>query len=563
VRRDYRWAVLCAAGLSFTDRLDAQPNPAEPAPLVPPGQTTPIWALPALRRAAPEAEPPPSSNAIIPVVVPTQADPPAAPPVPELARPPVRPVEAAPEPPRLNFRPAEAAPAAPAPCVLLDTVVPEQVNIGQVVPLEIVVRNPGATPLFQVRVESELPSGWLFLRGTPEPQQPGDKLIWSIGILDAGAQKSIRFEVKPTVEGDLRGRTTASFVASREWRTKTARPKLGVTINGPETARVGEPVAFEILVTNFGTGTTGKMTMRGRLPDGLQHPQGPFIEADLPELPPGASKSITLRTVAKQNGPQTVEMSVSDDGGLEVSAKGMVRVAEPVLLLKQNSISRCQVRNEVGYELQVSNPGTTATASVQVHEQLPQGLEFVSASDGGRYDPVTRAVAWEVQPLDPGTQQCLTLKCKASQVGEWMVPAVARDGRGLEAKSESRLQVQGIPALAFEVIDQNDPIEVGGVTTYEIRVLNQGTCPCTNVQLAAYVPEGMIARDANGATGYTIRGRQVVFEPLPKLAVKSDVLYRIRVQAASPGDMRFKAQLSCDQLAQPVVKEESTRVYRE
>jgi uncharacterized repeat protein (TIGR01451 family) len=336
-----------------------------------------------------------------------------------------------------------------------------------------------------------------------------------------------------------------------------------MTINGPETARVGEPVAFEIQVTNYGTGPTGKLMLRGRLPDGLQHPQGTFIEADLPDLAPGASKSITLRTVARLNGPQTVEMTVTDDAGQEATGKGMVRIAEPVLLLKQNGISRCQVRNEVGYELQVSNPGTSATAPVQVRERLPEGLEFVAASDGGRYDPVTRAVAWEVQPLDPGTQQCLTLKCKASQAGEWMVPAVARDARGLEAKSESMLQVQGIPALSFEVIDLIDPIGVGGVTTYEVRVLNQGTCPCTNVQLAAYVPEGMIARDASGAAGYTIRGRQVVFEPLPRLAVKSDAIYRIRVQASAPGDMRFKAELTCDQLAHPVVKEESTRVYRE
>jgi hypothetical protein len=81
--------------------------------------------------------------------------------------------------------------------------------------------------------------------------------------------------------------------------------------------------------------------------------------------------------------------------------------------------------------------------------------------------------------------------------------------------------------------------------------------------LAAYVPDGLIARDAAGPTGYAIRGRQVVFEPLPRLAPRADARYRIRAQAALPGDLRLKVQLTGDQIAQPVVKEELTRVYRD
>ncbi len=40
--------------------------------------------------------------------------------------------------------------------------------------------------------------------------------------------------------------------------------------------------------------------------------------------------------------------------------------------------------------------------------------------------------------------------------------------------------VDGLAAIMFEVKDLEDPIEVGGETGYEVRVVNQGTKAATN-----------------------------------------------------------------------------------
>jgi len=105
---------------------------------------------------------------------------------------------------------------------------------------------------------------------------------------------------------------------------------------------------------------------------------------------------------------------------------------------------------------------------------------------------------------------------------------------------------------------------VGGELTYEVRVVNQGSCPCTNIQTTAQVPDGMQALGATtGPVGHRTQGSQVVFETLPKLAIKADVVYRIKVKGLMPGDYRFKVQMTCDQLRQPVNKEESSRVYKD
>ncbi len=55
----------------------------------------------------------------------------------------------------------------------------------------------------------------------------------------------------------------------------------------------------------------------------------------------------------------------------------------------------------------------------------------------------------------------------------------------------------------------------------------------------------------------------LVFDPIPTLAVKGEAVYRVKVRGTAAGDLRFRVQLTCDQVRTPVVKEESTRFYKE
>ena len=72
---------------------------------------------------------------------------------------------------------------------------------------------------------------------------------------------------------------------------------------------------------------------------------------------------------------------------------------------------------------------------------------------------------------------------------------------------------------------------------------------------------GAEPRDAAGPTNHTVRGQQIAFEPLPKLAAKADALYRVKVKTTRSGDWRFKVEMTSGELDSPVHEEESTRVY--
>ena len=183
--------------------------------------------------------------------------------------------------------------------------------------------------------------------------------------------------------------------------------------------------------------------------------------------------------------------------------------------------------------------------------------------------PKARSQPWSRSGCNAAREWSMRGRSASSGLGLEATRRLARRGARVvmavrdEAKAESAFNVEGVPALQLEVVDLEDPTEVGGDVVYEIRVKNQGSGPCTNIQIMAQMPDGLQYREASGPVGHRLTSTGLVFEPLPKLASKADVVYRIKVKGIQPGDYRFKVQMTCEQLRQPVNKEESSRVYKD
>merc|ERR1711964_688128 len=95
--------------------------------------------------------------------------------------------------------------------------------------------------------------------------------------------------------------------------------------------------------------------------------------------------------------------------------------------------------------------------------------------------------------------------------------------------------VEALTELEFTVQDDQDPIEVGSETTYEIRILNRGSKAATNVQLSALLPPQITPLAADGHTRVAIQGQQVAAEAIDQLAPQAEAIYRIKVQGRQPG----------------------------
>ncbi len=83
----------------------------------------------------------------------------------------------------------------------------------------------------------------------------------------------------------------------------------------------------------------------------------------------------------------------------------------------------------------------------------------------------------------------------------------------------------------------------------------------TNLQVSAMFPQEMKPLEAEGPARYAIDRRTVQFDTIPRLEPKGEATFRVRAKAVSQGDLRVKVQVQTDDMRQPVLKEENTRVY--
>jgi uncharacterized repeat protein (TIGR01451 family) len=244
-----------------------------------------------------------------------------------------------------------------------------------------------------------------------------------------------------------------------------------------------------------------------------------------------------------------------------VTARAEVVVTGASLSLRKTGPREGNPNQELDFTLVVTNTGKGSATGLVLTDRLPDGLDFMSATDGGMFDAKSRQVRWSLESLAAGQSRTVTVHVKAIKSGDWINQAVARTDHGQEARADLSVHVEGVPALLLEVVDLDDPVEVGAETTYQIHVVNQGTAPCTNVSVVCDPPDGLLVLGAEALVTHKIVGKRVVFEPLPKLAAKADVCYSVKVKAAKAGDWRFRVWLSSDHMPRAIYEDESTQVY--
>ena len=75
--------------------------------------------------------------------------------------------------------------------------------------------------------------------------------------------------------------------------------------------------------------------------------------------------------------------------------------------------------------------------------------------------------------------------------------------------------LQGIPALLMEVVDEIDPVTVGDETTYVITVTNQGSAQDQNVTIVCNLEEAMSFVSGTGTSAVTAEGGTVTMAAVP------------------------------------------------
>ncbi|MGB3515876.1 MAG: DUF4347 domain-containing protein [Elainellaceae cyanobacterium] len=322
--------------------------------------------------------------------------------------------------------------------------------------------------------------------------------------------------------------------------------------------RVGGPGATldAVAVRGPGAGLNGYEYLRGTnlIPSGLDVPGAGTLRED-------ALK--TARILLEDNGDLTVFLDLNDDGdfndageniiptfnvvndtgvaipdtfkfGFAASTGGSTNIHEirnlvistandpPTgpqadLVVRKAGPSDVLPGDEFTYNITVTNSGPNNATNVSLQDLLPDGLTFVSASNGGTYDAVTNTINWTPINLNNGNQVTysvtvqapatagVTLENTAFVTGTQVDPNLNNNRRVLATNVVNELPEEDLANLRLTTIGPSR-VRGGDTITYRIRVGNAGPDTAINLVTRSSLPEGLIFDSAprgtyNAATG--------------------------------------------------------------
>ncbi len=444
--------------------------------------------------------------------------------------------------------------------VLIEHIVPRETRAG--IPFEYRLRLTNLTA-GELR-EMVLQFDWapsMDVRGFDKQPTRRDarSATWEIIALRPQATLTLSMNAICGQVGESAGCAKISFAGQVCAPIRAVQPALELVKSAPPAAMVCDEIPLRYVVSNPGSGAATRVRIGDPLPNGWTTREGsPDVGVDVGTLAPGESKQFTVIARAAATGSfESTATAISAEELRAQSAAG-TRVVRPALRVSQSVPGERYVGRPAKVEITVENTGDADARDTVVFAPLPNGAQFVNASDNGQFGG--GGVQWNLGTLPPAGRRSISFTLGTSAIGQFNLPVSAK-AYCAEGQAEAPLLVRGIPAILLEVIDIEDPIEVGQNEVYEIQVTNQGSAADTNIRIAATVPGEATPVSGEGPTRGTVAGQQVVFDPLPSLAPKARVVYRVTVRGNQVGDVRFKVSMTSDETATPVEETESTRIY--
>lgn len=448
------------------------------------------------------------------------------------------------------------------PSLMIQKFAPAEIQVGKAVKFAIQIRNVGSQTAENVVIRDEVPAGTKLVGTTPKAENNGSRLVWDLGSLSSGEERTVEVELLPVKEGEVGSVATVSCVAHASVKTRCTEPQLAIRMTAPKQVMIGHEQRVKIELRNPGSGDATGVMLLENVPQNVKHAAGPALEFEVGTLRAGETREMELVLTAEKAGPVTNTLVARADGNLQVDQSIEFEVIAPELNISLNGPKTRYLERPATYQVSIENPGTAPAHDIELVTKLPKGMQFVKANNMGEYDAATHSVYWSLAQLPEGESGAVELVAMPVEPGTQTIEVEGRAQQGLEDEASHKVLVEGIAALMFEVRDLEDPIEVGGETTYEIRVFNQGSKAATNVRVAVKLPQGGLETiSASGETRHEVQAGGVVFEPIAQLAPKTDSVFRVQVRGGQQGDQRVIVEVNSDEFSAPISREESTRVF--
>ncbi len=302
----------------------------------------------------------------------------------------------------------------------------------------------------------------------------------------------------------------------------------------PAEVRAGQPLDYEIRLTNLTRANLSDLVLTEQLPTGYE------VKSIDPK-PAETTDGVARWTIGQLNGGETKAIRVSGTAGavgdiapcntitFKASACQKTTVVQPALKLVKTAPAEVIVCDPIPIKLVVTNTGTGSATDVTIEDTLPEGW---TTSDG------KNGFIARVGTLKAGESREATVEVRSSKTGNFTNEAVAKEAGGLTARASAQTVVR---KPVIEVTKTGTEMAyVGRPVTYEITVTNKGDAPAKNTVLTDTMDAGVTfveATDGGRAEGNKVTWNLGTLEPNQSKAVKvtsrTDAIKTIRNTAVA------------------------------
>ncbi|MBI5459889.1 right-handed parallel beta-helix repeat-containing protein [Methanobacterium sp.] len=256
-----------------------------------------------------------------------------------------------------------------------------------------------------------------------------------------------------------------------------------------------------------------------------------------------ASNTIITSTVS------TTEQEPIDDEGFDTASADLeVKQYAAATITKTANINRPNVGETVIFTIVTTNNGPDTANNMVVIDTLPVGLDFVSCTDGGVWDPVTRTVTWPSAVVLNGanvTYYLTALVNSTSFAGTNVTNVVNETHTEYPNNSTTNCTIY-VPKsdLYIQITSNNNNPTVGETFTLRYKLGNKGPDDALNVTITIPIPDGFVISKIEGDGTWTIVGNNIIWT-MTNVTVGDPDLY-VSGWTRWAGSFLFSASITSD-----------------
>lgn len=501
------------------------------------------------------------------------------------------------------------------PALTIRAIGPRSAGVDEPFEYRVEITNPGDQVARDVVVRSSDLSGDVqYISSNPKPNQFGNQYQWDLGEIAPGAQpKVINVQMRSAAQGTKRicfevASSTDNLQTEACAETEIAAPCIGLQINGPTEARVGDTVNFDFQIVNQCNEPLEDVQMEIRFDDGLAAPgfPSPIAFGPVPSIEPGGSFPVpTLSFVAQQPGTRCFDILIAAKGGHTVAARRCIEISNVVeskIRISMESHKVVRVGDEILVRTVVDNLGNIPL----------EGLTLIQQYEADSMTPVRRSatpmrfigddeMAFEIGRLEPNSRHIIEVFFQAIGVdGNAIVKSVATNPLGQSDTTQVDIRIESVdsvidpnlsggpagsgnggnggpirvPAdpnglgqggqpvaggnLGVAVHSLNRTVRVGDIASFSVQVTNNASVSDENVKIELLVPTGAVLRDAgSNQSSLSIFNRSadgafIELEPRRTLRPGESIDFTVTLEAVQAGQSTFSVNATSDKVVSPI-----------